>query len=133
MFNKQDFFNGPDDPKMGKSVSEQQPHGSTFDRLHLCDAGTWSHREAIVAPQWPSDHPRIAVSIDDFGRASEAPGIRKHGTTVTHVDSRKPIDADRGPDGGKFQRTTEMIKLTGLNRYPTIVGPSRRNHSVSWE
>ena len=73
-------------------------------------------------PQWPSDHPRIAVSIDDFGRASEAPGIRKHGTTVTHVDSRKPIDADRGPDGGKFQRTTEMIKLTGLNRYPTIVG-----------
>ena len=120
MFNQQDFFNGHDGPKMGKSVSEQQPHGSTFDRSHLCETGTSSHREAIVAPYWPGDHPHIDVSIDDSGRAREATGIGKHGTTVTHGDSRKRIAADRGRDGGKFQRTTERNKLAGLNQYPTM-------------
>ena len=79
-------------------------------------------QEAMVAPSWPGDHPRIAVSIDDSGRAREAPGIGKHGTTVTHVNSRKRNAADRGSDGGKSQRTTERIKLTGLNQYTTIIG-----------
>ena len=64
----------------------------------------------------------MAVSIDDSGRAREAPGIGNHGTTVTHGDSRKRNAASPGSDGERIHRMTERNKLTGLNQYPTIVG-----------
>ena len=67
--------------------------------------------QVMVAPSWPGDHPRIAVSIDDSGRALEAPGIGKHGTTVTHGNSRKRNAADRGSDGGKRRKNGDFTLL----------------------
>ena len=100
MFNQQVFF-GPDD----------------LHRSNPFDAGTWSHREAIITLSGQVIT-GVLQCIDDFDRASAASGIGMHGTTVTHGGSRKRIAADRGPDGGKFQRTTERTKLRGSNQYP---------------
>ena len=116
-------FYGTDDPKTGES----QPLGSTFNRSHLSDAETWSCKKSIVASQWAGDHPRIAMSIDDSGRASVASGIGMHETTVTHWYSRKRIAADRGSDGERYSRNVRRFKLndenlTGTNPRPTIVG-----------
>ena len=105
MFNQRAFV-GPDDQQWS----------------HLCDVGTWSHWEAIVTPFWAGGHRHMAVSIDDSGKVSETPVIGKHGTTVTHGDSRKHNTVDRGQDLGRKQGTTERIKIRGSNQYPTIVG-----------
>ena len=105
VYNQQDFF-GPDD----------------LQRSHLSDARTWTRKDAIVTLSWAGDHRRFAVCTDDSGRAGEAPGIAKLGVIVPHGDNRKRKDADRGPDGGHNQRTTEGFKLRGTNQYSTIVG-----------
>ena len=100
-----------------------------LQRSHLSDAGTWTHKYADVTLHWAGDHRRSAVCSDDSGRAGEATALElKHGAPVTHGDSRKRNDADRGTDGGNNQRKdTEGFKLRGSNQYPTIVGLTNSN------
>ena len=115
----QSVFCGPDD----------------LQRSHLSDARTWTH-DADVTLHWAGDHRRSAVFSDDSGRAGEATALKwkKHGAPVTHGDSRKRNDADRGTDGGNNQRKdTEGFKLRGSNQYPTIVGLTKATHTITWE
>ena len=106
MFSQKDFF-CPADKKAS----------------HLCDVGTWIHKEEFVTRLWADSYRHIAVNSDDSGIVRENTGAGKHGNIVSHADNRKRIDSDRGPDGQeRIHRKTKGNKLRGLNQYPTIVG-----------
>ena len=58
---------------------------------HLCDAGTWFHREAIVTPIWADGHRHIAVNTDDSGavRELQLPGSMETLFPTETVESAK--------------------------------------------